>query len=94
MNSKEDMAYRVYELVEDRLPTKQIVEKLSNEANIILTTYDYEQMEQLISKYKDSRKGLEETAEKIFKLLKPKFTDPFPDPLKFDFGATFKYKFS
>lgn len=88
----EDIASELYELVNDRKSTKEIIDTFSRKSNKLISTTNTE-LEDSIRKYKDSRKGLENVAKKIKDVI---FSEPdFPNPSfsfdnvdGIDFGAT------
>jgi len=87
MITKEDVAFKIYELVENRVPTKQIVTEFSTWANVILNSHDYDKLEELIGNYKNRRSGLEKLAGEVFSILKIKLEDDFSvDFLHHDYG--------
>jgi len=85
----EDIATELYELVNDRKSTEEIIKTFSRKANKLISTTNTE-LEDSIRRYKDTRKGLEDVSKKIKETI---FKEPdFPDPLDFgggiDFGMT------
>lgn len=72
LTKEEDVASLLYDLVWSRVPNKKIVEKLMEESNLLLGINDTEYLEEVVKGYNSSRKGLEEAANKIFKVLKKK----------------------
>ena len=65
MKSIEDIAHILYDLVELRYSTKEIVQNLEASIGLKVGYHNREELEILVSKYKFSRTGLEKTAEKL-----------------------------
>jgi hypothetical protein len=83
----EDTAHLIYDLVENRAATKDIVAQLTGKASLVLNSHDTTQLEELISDYKDTRTGLEELAREVFKILREQEdADMSIDFLNYDYG--------